>query len=70
MAQARNNENRFGGEYMIQDRDHMSEIRDVDGTQDTGARQSDQSQSQSGQQGGGDQHTFGQQGSERQRWSR
>jgi hypothetical protein len=26
MAEVRNNEGRFGGQYMIQDRDHMSEI--------------------------------------------
>ncbi len=69
MAQAAKNDNRFGGEYMIQDRDHMSEIAN-DGAQDNAARQSDQSQSQSGQQGGVDQFTDGQQGNERQRWSR
>jgi hypothetical protein len=55
MAEVRNNESRFGGEYMIQDRDHMSEINQATNEADRGgARQSEQSQSDSRQQGGDD----------------
>jgi hypothetical protein len=49
MAQVGNNENRFGGEFMIQDRDHLSEIPNYD--QDNRG-QAEQSQTVAGQQGG------------------
>jgi hypothetical protein len=62
MAEVRNNESRLGGEYMIQDRDHMSEINQATDNANRGARQSEQSQSDSRQQGGDD-DTNGQQGS-------
>jgi len=66
MAQAGNNEDRFGGEYMIQDRDHMSEIDPVTSKAKTGnARQVDQSQANGGQQSGGSRTSAGQQGGER-----
>ena len=55
MAQVSNSEDRFGGEYMIQDRDHMSEIdQATDKANRGGVRQSDQSQSDTRQQGGED----------------
>ena len=78
MAQVGNTEDRLGGEYMIQDRDHMSEIHsDSQGVQ-RATRQADQSQSRNRQQGSGDQQTSdhqsdqqgGQQGGERQGKSR
>jgi hypothetical protein len=63
MAQVRNNESQFGGEYMIQDRDHMSEIDQAADDANRGrVRQSEQSQS-GGRQQGGDDSASGQQGS-------
>jgi len=62
MAEVRNNENRFGGEYMIQDRDHMSEIsQTTDKANRGGVRQSEQSHAE-GRQQGGDQGAGRQQG--------
>lgn len=53
MAEVSKNEGRFGGQYMIQDRDHMSDIgQSADKASRGGARQSEQSQSGSRQQGG------------------
>ena len=55
MAEVRNDVSRFGGEYMIQDRDHMSDIAQTsDRAGRSGARQSEQSQSEARQQGSGD----------------
>jgi hypothetical protein len=68
MAQVQNNQSRFGGEYLIQDSDHMSGISERSNAAQVGAvRQSDQSQTGSRQQGGGDQHAGSQQGGERKR---
>ena len=65
MAQV-GNEDRFGGEFMIQDRDHMSGINPATGKAKTGnARQVDQSQADGGQQSGGDRDTSRQQGGEK-----
>ena len=69
MSQVGNNEDRFGGEYMIQDRDHMSEIgQDTDKATRGGVRQSEQSQTGGRQQGSGDNSASNRQG-ERQRQS-
>lgn len=66
MAQVGNNEDRFGGEYMIQDSDHMSEISQGKDKANRGdVRQAEQSQSGGRQQGSGDQSAGGQQGGER-----
>jgi hypothetical protein len=71
MAQAGNNQDRFGGQYMIQDRDHMSEISEVTETAQRGqTRQPQQSQSGDRQQGDGSDNASGQQGGERQRKNR
>ena len=52
MAEDRNEASRFGGQYMVQDRDHMSEIAPVeDNANRGGVRQSEQSQTGSRQQG-------------------
>ncbi len=51
MAQVGNSEDRFGGEYMIQDRDHMSEIGQGEQNAQRGSRQADQSQNAGRQQG-------------------
>ena len=51
MAEEKRNAEQLGGEYMIQDRDHMSQMGGQTGT----GRQSDQSQGDSRQQGGGQQ---------------
>ncbi len=64
MAEDRN-ESRFGGQYMVQDRDHMSEIRQTTDKANRGVRQSEQSQSGGGQQGNGDQSALAQQGDRR-----
>ena len=64
-----NSENRFGGEYMIQDCDHMSAIPQApDKAKRGGTRQSEQSQTDDRQQGGDDQSANSRQG-ERQRQS-
>ena len=53
MSQVGNNQDRFGGQYMVQDRNHMSEINQVtDKTNRGGVRQAEQSQSDGRQQGG------------------
>jgi hypothetical protein len=53
MTQVGNNQDRFGGEYMIQDSDHMSGIAPSNDQADTGSnKQADQSQNDSRQQGG------------------
>ena len=53
MAEDRNEASRFGGQYMVQDRDHMSEIAPVEDSANRGAvRQSEQSQTGARQQGG------------------
>jgi hypothetical protein len=63
MAEVRNDESRFGGQYMIQDRDHMSDIAQTsDKANRSGVRQSEQSQSESRQQGAGDDSAGRQQG--------
>ncbi len=70
MAQVRNNQSRFGGQYMIQDRDHMSEIdQATDKANRGGVRQSEQSQSEGRQQGGDDQRADRQQGGGRRQSS-
>ena len=62
MAEDRNSESRFGGQYMVQDRDHMSEIpQATDKATRGGTRQSEQSQAGARQQGG-EQNARGQQG--------
>jgi hypothetical protein len=76
MAQAgnnsvRNNEDRFSGEYMVQDHDHLSQAGQGSRTAPrSGGRQPEQSQSRGRQQGGSDDHVSGQQGGERHRKSR
>jgi hypothetical protein len=66
MTEEKNKANRFGGPYMIQDSDHMSEIGQVGGeAMDGGERQVGQSHGETRQQGGGDHSTGGQQGGER-----
>jgi hypothetical protein len=65
MAEARNNESRFGGEFMIQDRDHMSDTAPANETANRGgARQIEQSQD-GGRQQGGDHNADRQQGDRR-----
>ena len=60
MAEDRTNQSRFGGEYMIQDSDHMSDIPQTTDNAKRGARQSEQSESNARQQGGDHaQHTAG-----------
>jgi hypothetical protein len=69
MAEVRNNQSQFGGEYMIQDRDHMSEIdQATDNAKHGGVRQSEQSQSSSRQQGGDDSANRQQGGGRRQNY--
>jgi hypothetical protein len=68
MAQTGNNQSRFGGQYLIQDLNHMSEIETAQGAQRNGARQTEQAQQH--QQDGGDENAGTQQGGERQRKSR
>jgi hypothetical protein len=71
MAQVGNSENSFGGEYMIQDHDHLSEVSKSTGSAQRGnARQAEQSQSGDRQQGSVDQNASTQHGGERQRKSR
>jgi hypothetical protein len=66
MAQAGNNDSRFGGEFLIQDSDHMSGISPSPRTvQHGGTRQSEQSQSRGHKQRGTEHHSGGQQGGER-----
>ena len=66
MAEVRNDAGRFGGEYMVQDSDHMSESgQTADNANHGGVRQSEQSQSEGRQQGGGDQNASRQQGDDR-----
>jgi len=63
MTQVGNNENRFGGQYMIQDHDHMAEINQSSDKAKRGdVRQTEQSQSNGRQQGAGDQRSSRQQG--------
>jgi hypothetical protein len=65
MAQVGNSEDRFGGEYMIQDNDHMGNVGKAQRIARTDrAHQSEQSGSSSRQQGG-DHQDSGQQGGER-----
>jgi hypothetical protein len=65
MAENRNKSDRLGGEYMIQDRDHMSDAGQVGGgARNTGSRQSEQSHADRPQQGHTHDHG-GQQGGER-----
>ena len=55
MAQVGNTEDRLGGEFMIQDRDHMSDSGQAkDKTSRNSGRQSEQSQGASRQQGAND----------------
>jgi len=57
------NENRFGGQYMVQDRDHMGEIPQVaDKVNRGGVRQPEQSQAEGRQHGSGEHSASGQQG--------
>lgn len=71
MGQDRNQADRLGGEYMIQDRDHMSETGQMgDEASDRGAQQSDQSQGGGSRQQGDDQQSGRQQGGEQKRRSR
>jgi len=63
MSKVHNSESSFGGQYMIQDRDHMSEIsQETDQANRGGVRQADQTQSGGRQQGSGDQSASRQQG--------
>ncbi len=57
MAQV-NDQDRFGGPYMIQDRDHMSEVGDDRQSQQWPRPSVEQSQSEVRQQGGDDQATI------------
>lgn len=67
MAEVRN-ESRMGGEFMIQDLNHMGEItQTTDKATRGGVRQSDQAQSVGRQQGGDDQSVNSQQGGARRR---
>jgi hypothetical protein len=66
MSQVGNNQDRFGGQYMVQDRNHLSEISPATDKAPRGVRQSDQSQDATRQQGG-DQGANTQQGGRRQR---
>jgi hypothetical protein len=62
MAEDRNEQGRFGGQYMVQDRDHMSDIAQVpDKANRDRVRQSDQSQT-GGRQQGSDRSASRQQG--------
>jgi hypothetical protein len=71
MAKSPNNPNRFGGPYLIQDSDHLTEtIKASFGEQPKASRQTDQSQSDDRQQGGDDNHPTGQQGGSKRRRSR
>jgi len=66
MAEDRNDQSRFGGQYMVQDRDHMSDISEVSNKPGrTGVRQADQTQTGARQQGGDDQVAGPQQGGRR-----
>ena len=68
MAQVGNTQDRFGGEFMIQDRDHMSDINQVTEKASRGsARQAEQSQVGARQQGSVDHGASSQQGGERRR---
>jgi len=61
------NQNRFGGEWMVQDSDHMSGIpQAAEDASLFNARQADQAQSGGRQQGGNDQGAGRQQGGENQ----
>ncbi len=67
MAEDRNDQSRFGGQYMVQDRDHMSEISDAPDKSNRGVvRQPEQSQPVARQQGGNDSPTGQQGGGRRQ----
>jgi hypothetical protein len=63
MSQSGTNQDRFGGEYMIQDRDHMSEI--ADNASRRGSRQVEQSHSSDRQQGDGNDNASKRQGARR-----
>jgi len=65
MAEDRKKSDRLGGEFMIQDRDHMSETGQMGGEAGQGGRQSEQSHGEGRQQGGGQHQGSGQQGGER-----
>jgi hypothetical protein len=66
MAADRNNVSRLGGQYMVQDRDHVSEANELADTAKRGnIRQAEQSQSGGGQQGGGDHSASRKQGEQR-----
>jgi hypothetical protein len=70
MAQVGNSEDRFGGEYMVQDRDHMGETSQVTDKANRGrAKQADQSQQQGRQQVNGNRYADDQQGDDWQRQS-
>jgi general stress protein YciG len=62
MARDTTNADRLGGEYMIQDRDHMTEIGQSSGDAVRVSRQADQAQSENRPHNSG-----GQQGGERRR---
>jgi hypothetical protein len=68
MSQVGNNEDRFGGEFMIQDHDHMADIGQGSGNAKRG-RQAEQGQSE-GRQQGGDHSSASQQGGGRKRQGR
>jgi hypothetical protein len=70
MAVDRNKDDRSGGQYMVQDSDHMSQSRPApDKAKRTGSRQTEQSQVGGRQQGGNDHGNSRQQGGERRRQS-
>jgi hypothetical protein len=70
MAQVGNSQDRFGGEYMIQDRDHMSETNQVTDNANRGsARQAEQSQKNGRRQVNGDRNAGNHQEDDWQRQS-
>jgi hypothetical protein len=67
MEQVGTNQDRLGGPYMIQDRDHLGDPGEPARKAHRGARQSEQSHTGHRQQGGSDQNVSGQQGGEKSR---
>jgi len=57
----------YGGEFMIQERDHMGDVAQIGGGAERSARQAQQSEGASRQQGGVRDSASGQQGGERNR---
>jgi hypothetical protein len=70
MSANRKDTERFGGEFMIQERDHMSNVGQVGGDGQQAGGQAQQSEGASRQQGDGRDSASGQQGGERRRTPR